>query len=285
MDTYDGDFNRLRQAFVEFLAQLPFYGLAVLCIEDPELRDIARDLPRPVLTYGLSEDADVRAANIRQEGVRTHFDIQRKGSEGHIAVTLNMPGIHNVLNALAAVAVASELGVDDGAIGRALSTFQGIGRRFQVYGDVETPVGSILFVDDYGHHPSEMQATLRAVRTGWPDRRLVLAFQPHRYSRTRDLFEDLAQVLSEVDVLLLLEVYSAGEQPIPGADGRTLSRAIRARGQVDPVFVRTIGDLPLALTRVLQDGDVLLTMGAGNVGSVAGQLAATCLGFDQVGEE
>jgi UDP-N-acetylmuramate--alanine ligase len=284
MDTYGGDFQQLRQAFVEFLHQLPFYGLAVLCIEDPELRLIARDPPRPVLTYGLGEEADIRAVNIRQDGVRTHFEVSRGDSEAALEVTLNLPGVHNVLNALAAIAVAGELGVEDTAVVKALSGFQGIGRRFQVYGEVATPVGSVLFVDDYGHHPSEMQATLRAVRTGWPDRRLVLAFQPHRYTRTRDLFEDLAQVLSEVDVLLLLEVYSAGEQPIPGADGRTLSRAIRARGGVDPVFVPGVAELPQALTRVLADGDVLLTMGAGDVGSVAGRLAATCLGFDEATE-
>lgn len=269
MATYGGDFARLRQTFVEFLHHLPFYGLAVLCLDDPVVREILPQVTRPIVSYGIDHNADVRASQIRQDGVRTSFNVHIPNRATPLAVELNMPGRHNVLNALAAIAVAHELGVSDAAIQQALAHFQGIGRRFQVYGELVTKAGNVLLVDDYGHHPNEVAATLRAARDAWPGRRLVVAFQPHRYSRTRDLFEDFAQVLSTVDVLLLVEVYAAGELPIASADGRTLCRAIRARGKVDPVFVERAADLATALPGVLQDGDVLLTLGAGDIGAMA----------------
>ena len=274
METYEGDFQKLRQTFIEFLHHLPFYGLAVLCIDDPEVRNILPDITRPVTTYGLSDEADIYAEGLRQEGHRTFFKVLRRQYPKALDITLNMPGYHNVLNALAAIAVAHEIGIDDAAIKRALENFEGIGRRFQINGEYRTAAGRILHVDDYGHHPSEVAATIKAIRLGWPERRLVVAFQPHRYSRTRDLFEDFARVLSEVDVLVLLEVYPAGETPIAGADGRTLARAIRTRGQVDPVFVEQIEELPATLKGLLQDNDVLLTLGAGNIGAAAAKLQA-----------
>lgn len=279
MDTYGGDFARLRHAFVDFLEQLPFYGLAVLCIDDEEVRAMAAELPRPVLSYGFHADADVHAYDFIQDGLESHFRVRRANNATDLDVTLNMPGRHNAQNALAAIAVATELGVSDTQIDTALRTFQGIKRRFQRYGDFQTPNGTVTFVDDYAHHPREMEATLHAVRESWPGRRLVLAFQPHRFSRTRDTFEDLSRVLASVDILLLLDVYPAGEQPIPGADGRSLSRSVRARGTVDPIFLEAIVDLQPTLTRVLQDQDILLTMGAGNVGNVAAGLATSNLGF------
>jgi len=272
MQTYGGDFQRLRETFLEFLQRLPFYGLAVLCVDDPVLRELASSVPRPLLTYGTEPGADLYAAEIRQTEGRTRFQIMRAGSDERLEVVLNLPGRHNVLNALAAVAVGRELGVGDQDVRRALEGFQGIGRRFQVYGAVRTRAGEVLLIDDYGHHPRELAATLQAIRDGWPGRRVVVAFQPHRYTRTRDLFEDFTQVLSEVDVLLLLEVYPAGEAPIAGADGRTLCGAIRARGQVNPVFVPGIAELPEALAGVLADGDVLLTLGAGDIGKAAAGL-------------
>ncbi len=272
METYEGDFQKLRQTFIEFLLHLPFYGQAVLCIDDPEVRNILTEVTRPVTTYGLSDAADIYAEGLRQEGNRTFFKVRRQQQSEALDITLNMPGYHNVLNALAAIAVACEIGIEDAAIKRALENFQGIGRRFQIYGDYHTPAGTILHVDDYGHHPSEVAATIKAIRQGWPEQRLVVAFQPHRYTRTRDLFEDFTRVLSDVDVLVLLEVYPAGEAPIAGADGRSLARAIRVRGQVEPVFVEQIEELPATLNGLLQDGDVLLTLGAGNIGAVAAKL-------------
>ena len=272
METYGGDFGRLRRAFVEFLHHLPFYGLAVLCVDDPGVRDILPEVTRPILTYGLDSSADLWADQVRQEGTCTRFQVCQRGAGPWLEVTLNLPGRHNVLNALAAIAVAREVGVSDEAIGTALASFDGIGRRFQIYGVLRTPTGKVLLVDDYGHHPRELAATIAAIRGGWPTHRLVVAFQPHRYTRTRDLFEDFAAILSEVDALVLTEVYAAGESPIPGADGRTLSRAVRTRGRVDPVFVDRIADLPVALEGVLQEGDVLLTLGAGDIGAVAAGL-------------
>jgi UDP-N-acetylmuramate--alanine ligase len=273
MDTYGGDFENLRQAFLEFLHHLPFYGLAVMCIDDPVVRELLPQISKPVLTYGFaSEDADVRGLALQQKGAHTHFRVQRKDHDAELTVTLNMPGAHNALNALAAIAVATELGVSDAAIQNGLASFEGIGRRFQVYGEMHTTEGSVLLVDDYGHHPREVAATLDAARKAWPERRLVLAFQPHRFSRTRDLFEDFVKVLSEADVLLLLEVFAAGEQPEIDADGRALCRAIRVRGQLDPVFVEEIEDLPATLRGVLRDGDVLLTLGAGSIGAASAQL-------------
>ncbi len=277
METYGGDFERLKATFREFLHHLPFYGLAVMCIDDPVVRALLASIAKPVRSYGTGEAADLRAIDITQEGVRTHFKVvrhtSRSGKHETLPVTLNMPGLHNVLNAMAAIAIARELGVEDGAIQRALAEFQGIGRRFQCYGELATPAGRVMLVDDYGHHPREVAATLQALRAGWPQRRLVVAFQPHRYTRTRDLFEDFTQVLCEVDVLVLLDVYPAGEAAIAGADGRSLARAIRLRGQVEPVFVSTVAELPATLTGVLRDGDVLLTLGAGSIGGASAELA------------
>lgn len=271
MGTYGGDFQRLCQTFVEFLHHLPFYGLAVLCLDDPVVAGIVPDLGRPVLTYGIETEADVRASAIKPEGHRTRFQVSRPGAKP-LDVVLNLPGDHNVLNALAAIAVAQELGVEDSALLKALADFQGIGRRFQTYGEIETAHGPVLLVDDYGHHPREIAATVKAAREGWPDRRLVVAFQPHRYTRTHDLFDDFAVVLSDVDQLVLTEVYAAGEAPIAGADGRALSRSIRNRGRVDPVFVENVHDLPKALSGVLRAGDLLLTLGAGDIGTLAAEL-------------
>ncbi len=272
METYGGDFEKLRQTFLEFLHHLPFYGLAVVCIDDAEIRQLVPQIIRPVITYGLSEDADVRATNISQRANQTHFTVVHRDAAESIDVILNMPGLHNVLNALAAIAVAGEIGIASENIASALGKFEGIGRRFQIYGEYKFKQTHVLHVDDYGHHPREVEATISAIRAGWPGRRLVVAFQPHRYTRTRDLFEDFTRVLSEVDTLVLLEVYPAGEAPIPGADGRSLARAIRVRGQVEPVFVESIEELPEVLTGVLEDQDILLTLGAGNIGIAAAQL-------------
>ena len=274
LSTYEGDFERLRQTFIEYLHHLPFYGLAVLCLDDPQVADILAEVTRPVITYGIDSEADVRAIELHQQGLQTHFQVQRPGHDRPLSIALNLPGRHNVLNALAAIAVATELGVSDEAIQQALSGFQGIGRRFQMAGEIPVAAGSVLLIDDYAHHPREIAPTLAAVRSGWPQRRLVVVFQPHRYSRTHDLFDDFIQVLSGVDVLVLSEVYAAGEAPISGADGRSLSRGIRARGHVDPVFVEKLEMLPEVLNDILHDGDVLLTLGAGDIGAAAAQLAA-----------
>ncbi len=273
LSTYGGDFEQLRRTFIEFLHHLPFYGLAVLCLDDPVIRDILDEVTRPVTTYGLDAGADVHATDVRQVGARTHFRAHRKEHADALSITLNLPGRHNVLNALAAIAVATELGVSDTDIQKALTDFQGIGRRFQIAGEITTPAGKVLLIDDYGHHPRELAPTIAAARAGWPDRRLVVVFQPHRYTRTRDLFDDFAQVLSEADVLVLCEVYAAGEAPIAGADGRALARGIRARGQVDPVFVDDLETLPAVLDDLLADGDLLLTLGAGDIGAAAQRLA------------
>ena len=274
MATYGGDFSRLRQTFVEFLHNLPFYGLAVLCLDDDEIRDLLPQVTRRVLSYGFSAEADVRAVEITQQGLQSHFKVFLPGREAALDLTLNMPGLHNVQNALAAIAVAYDLGVEDAAIVRALERFQGVGRRFQLGGEVKLPQGMVQLVDDYGHHPREVAATMQAARAAWPDNRLVVLFQPHRFSRTRDLFEDFTEVLAEADALLMLEVYSAGEEPVTGADSRTLCRAIRARGLVDPVFVSDHADLVQTLLGVLQDGDILLTLGAGDIGGIAQRLPA-----------
>ena len=272
LETYGGDYNRLRETFVEFLHHLPFYGLAVLCLDNPGVRSILPELTRPAVTYGIEQAADYRATSLRYEGAATHFEVTLPERDAPLAVKLNLPGTHNVLNALAAIAVAHQLGIEDHVIQRALEKFQGIGRRFQMYGDIDTPQGRVTLVDDYGHHPVEMAATLDAARHAFPGRRLVLAFQPHRYTRTRDLFEDFAQVLGEPDVLVLLDVYPAGEEPIAGADGRALARTVRLRGKVEPIFIESVEALPEALGDVLRDGDVLLTMGAGNIGAMAARL-------------
>ena len=272
METYGGDFENLRQTFIEFLHHLPFYGLAVLCVDDEEVRNVIPKINRPIITYGFSEDADIRATNLRQEGNKTFFSVEKADDKNWLEITLNMPGEHNVLNALAAVAVANEIGVDATAIQKALLKFEGIGRRFQINGEYQVGKAKVMHVDDYGHHPREVEATIQAIRKGWPDNRLVVAFQPHRYTRTRDLFEDFTAVLTNVDALVLLEVFSAGETVIAGADGRSLARAIRARGQVEPVFVENIEELSSTLKGVLKDGDILLTLGAGSIGVAASKL-------------
>jgi len=270
METYGHDFGRLKQAFVEFLNRLPFYGVAVLCQDDPHVREIMPQVPKQVVRYGLTPEANIYAENIRAEGGQMHFDAVRvNGSTSRLPITLNIPGMHNVLNALAAIGVATEVQVADEAIIKALADFKGVGRRFQRYGEVALPEGgSFTLVDDYGHHPVEMAATLAAARGAFPGRRLVLAFQPHRYSRTRDCFEDFVKVLSGVDALLLADVYAAGEQPIVAADGRALARALRVAGKVEPVFVEDIGQMPEMIREVARDGDVVLTMGAGSIGGV-----------------
>jgi UDP-N-acetylmuramate--alanine ligase len=272
--THEGDFARLKQSFVDFLHNLPFYGLAVLCADDEHVRDIVPRVGRPIITYGIAHEADVRALNIERRGPRTTFDVTRPGAAKPLSVTVNLPGTHNVLNSLAAIAVGSELGIADDALARALENFQGIDRRLQVIGEVAAPAGRLLLIDDYGHHPTEVAATLDAIRQGWPNRRLVLAFQPHRYTRTRDLLDDFARVLSAADVLFVTEVYAAGEAPIAGADGRAICRAVRSRGQVEPVLVERVEKLASALKDVLRDGDVVVTMGAGNIGAVAHDLPA-----------
>lgn len=277
MSTYGGDFNKLKDTFIQFLHNLPFYGLAVVCMDDPVVRDILPAITRPTITYGVHEQADVRAEEIQMNGMRSHFKVLRKDHAGVLDVTLNIPGHHNVLNALAAIAVATDEGIDDAAIVRALEKFQGVGRRFQVYGDFPVEGGSVTLVDDYGHHPREVAATLAAARGAWPDRRIVMLYQPHRYSRTRELYEDFVGVLSEVDLLLLMEVYSAGEDPIAGADGRSLSRSIRQRGTVDPIFIDDASQIPGILSHVLKPGDIIMTQGAGNVGAIAANLAASQL--------
>ncbi len=278
MDTYGGDFEKLKTTFVDFLHNLPFYGVAVLCIDDPVVKEIMPRIGRHMVTYGFSDEADVQALNFSQEGHQCRFTVRRKGRDD-LELLLNLPGRHNVLNALAAIAVASEDDIDDAAIVQALAEFQGIGRRFQHLGAFDTPKGEVMLVDDYGHHPSEVAATIKAARAGWPNKRLVMAYQPHRYSRTRDLYEDFVEVLSQVDGLLLLEVYPAGEAPIAGADSRALCRSIRLRGQVDPIYVATPEQLQEILPDVLKDGDLLMTQGAGNIGALARQLASSKLGF------
>ncbi len=272
LSTYGGDFARLRQTFIDFLHHLPFYGLAVLCIDDPEVEGILAEVTRPVISYGVSANADIRASQVQQVGAQTHFLVQRPDHAEPLAIELNLPGRHNVLNALAAIAVATELGVADADIQHALAGFQGIGRRFQMAGEIAARSGRVLLVDDYAHHPRELAPTIAAARAGWPERRLVVVFQPHRYTRTRDLFDDFVEVLSGVDVLVLCEVYAAGEAPIAGADGRALARGIRARGQMDPVFVEDLARLPSVLNDLLEDGDLLLTMGAGDIGAAAQRL-------------
>lgn len=271
MSTYGGDFNKLKKTFVEFLHNLPFYGLAVVCIDDPHVREILPLIARPTITYGLGEDADVRAINIRQDGMLTYFTVLRPGREP-LDVSVNMPGNHNVLNSLATIAIATDEGVDDAAITQGLSGFQGVGRRFQVYGELTVAEGSVMLVDDYGHHPREVAAVIKAVRGGWPGRRLVMVYQPHRYSRTSDLYDDFVQVLADADVLLLMEVYPAGEAVIPGADSRHLCRSIRQRGQLDPIYIERGIDLAPLVKPLLRAGDILLCQGAGDIGGLAAQL-------------
>lgn len=274
MSTYDGDMEKLRSSFIEFLHNLPFYGLAILCADDPGINDILGQVGRSVVTYGVDNEADIKACNIQFDGERTSFDVQRAGRDENLAIQLRLPGLHNVKNALAAIAVANELQISDAALVVALEEFEGIDRRFQILGDVTTKNGEVMLVDDYGHHPTEIAATLAAARTGWPGRRVVLAFQPHRFTRTRDLMDDFAAVLSDADVLLVLEVFAAGEDLITGADGRAITRAVRTRGGVEPVFVETLDELVPVFDDVLMDGDLVLTMGAGDIGGFAADLPA-----------
>lgn len=287
MDTYGHDFARLKQAFVEFTQRLPFYGIAVLCVDDPNVREIMPFVSKPIVRYGFAEDAQVRAVNARAVDGQMHFTVLRQlngHAEAPLEVVLNLPGMHNIQNALAAIAIATELEVPDAAIVKALREFHGVGRRFQRYGEVACAgtneqgeaksAGTFTLVDDYGHHPVEMAATLAAARGAFPGRRLVLAFQPHRYTRTRDCFEDFVKVLGTVDALLLAEVYAAGEAPIVAADGRALTRALRVAGKVEPVFVEQIDEMPQAILNAVRPGDVVVTMGAGTIGTVPGQLVS-----------
>ncbi|QTG87643.1 UDP-N-acetylmuramate--L-alanine ligase [Vibrio furnissii] len=281
MDTYGGDFETLKQTFVDFLHNLPFYGQAFLCVDDPVVRELIPRISRHVITYGFSEDADVRIENYRQEGQQGKFTVVRQG-RANLDITLNIPGRHNALNASAAIAVATEDDIHDDVILRAMANTQGTGRRFDHLGEFDTGNGDVMLVDDYGHHPTEVGVTIAAARNGWADKRLVMIFQPHRYTRTRDLYDDFANVLEQVDVLLMLDVYSAGEKPIAGADGRSLCRTIRSRGKLDPIFVPDSKTLPSVLANVLQDGDLVLTQGAGDIGKVARELAAFELNIERM---
>jgi UDP-N-acetylmuramate--alanine ligase len=276
---HDGNFEHLKQSFVDFLHNLPFYGLAILGVDDANVRSILARIGRPILTYGFEASADVRAVEVHRRGLHTHFKVVRPAGSARagpepLPVVLNLPGRHNVLNALAAIAVATELGIEEAAIQRALAGFQGIERRLQLIGEAPFGAGAVTVIDDYGHHPTEVAATLEAVRQGYPQRRIVLAFQPHRFTRTRDLIDDFAKELSRADVLLVTEVYAAGEAPIAGADGRAICRAVRSRAQVEPIFVERVEELPLALKGVIRANDVIVMMGAGNITNVAHSLPA-----------
>lgn len=276
METYGHDFNRLKQTFVEFVQHLPFYGMAVVCVDDANVREVMPSITKPITTYGLSEDAQVRAINIQHDNHQMKFTavVGVNGSARNLEITLNLPGLHNIQNALAAIAVANEIGVPDAAIVKALAEFKGVERRFQQYGEIKLSVQkSFTLVDDYGHHPVEMDATIKAARGAFPGRRLVVAFQPHRYTRTRDVFEGFTRVLSQVDVLLLTEVYPAGEDPIVAADSKSLARSIRVLGKVEPIYIEEVDDLAQAILDVVQDGDVVLVMGAGSVAKVAPHIA------------
>lgn len=272
MATYNGDFSQLKRTFIEFLHNLPFYGVAVVCIDDPVVREIQADIGRQTLTYGFSDDADFRIENLVKKGLQSTFDVRRPDGSV-LPLCIHQPGVHNVLNATAAVAVATDEGLEDDPIARGIANFQGVGRRFQRYGELALADGTFMLVDDYGHHPTEVAATIAACRQAWPDRRVVMLYQPHRYSRTKDLYEDFVRVLGTVDKLLLLDVYSAGEDAIPGADSRSLCRSIRLQGGMEPVFIESTDAAARVLKNVLLPGDVLMTQGAGNIGALAQQLA------------
>jgi UDP-N-acetylmuramate--alanine ligase len=284
MDTYGHDVTRLKQAFVDFIHKMPFYGAAIVCADDPGVRSIMPMISRPVVSYGLGADAMIRATGIGAEGGRMRFTVQRRNGVRmpDLEVTLNLPGVHNVLNALAAIAVAAELELPDAPVVKGLAEFHGVDRRFERYGDLPASAanggGTFTLIDDYGHHPVEMSATLAAARGAFPGRRLVLAFQPHRYTRTRDCFEDFVRVIGSADLVLLADVYAAGEAPIPAADGRTLARALRVAGKLDPVFIDDIGAMPQAIVAQARDGDVVINMGAGSIGQVPGQVREMLLG-------
>ena len=283
METYGGDFTVLKRTFVEFLHNLPFYGVAVLCIDDPVVRELLPEVSRQVITYGFSQDADYRISDMNRDGLTTGFLVHKPDAAVPLQIKLNMPGTHNVLNATAAIAVACDEGLEDNYIQRGLAAFAGVGRRFTQLGEIQFPGGSALLVDDYGHHPTEVKATLESARQAWPQRRIVMVYQPHRYTRTRDLYEDFVAVLSSCDVLVLLDVYPAGEDAIPGADSRSLTRSIRQRGQIEPIFAEQIEDIPMLLATLVTDGDVVVTQGAGNVGRLAQDLANMTFqeGFDR----
>jgi len=283
METYQGDFEKLKDTYIEFLHNLPFYGLAVVCIDNPVVRELLPRIGRQIITYGFSLDADVRATNYQQDGGVSHFTVEMDG-QPPLDMSVNLPGQHNVLNALAGVAVAKDEGIEDDAICQALTEFAGIGRRFEQLANLTTDAGNMMLVDDYGHHPSEVKATILAMRTGWPDKRLVMIFQPHRYSRTRDLYEDFVEVLSEVDCLFLLDVYAAGEAPIATADSRSLARSIRQRGQIEPVYISNVDVLPELLAAQLQNNDMVITQGAGNIGTIAKNLSNNPLLIKEKGE-
>ena len=272
LSSYENDLNRLKQGFLEFLHNLPFYGLAVLCGDDANTREVGRDLSRRTVSYGLDEAADVQAFDIERSALKTRFKVRSKERSAPLAIELNLPGMHNVRNALAAIAVASELAIGDDALKRALAEFSGIDRRLQVLGSVTTDAGRVTFVDDYGHHPTELAATIAAARDAWPGRRLVVAFQPHRYTRTLALLDDFAQVLATCDALVLTNVYAAGEKPLAGADGKSLARAVRVRGAVEPIFIEDLSELPGVLAQILRADDVVLTLGAGSIGAAAAGL-------------
>jgi UDP-N-acetylmuramate--alanine ligase len=269
LGSYEGDLTRLKQGFVDFLHNLPFYGLAVLCSDDDNTRELIPSLGRRVTSYGFGERSDIRAFDVEKLGLRTRFKVVSNERRTPLTVDLNLPGMHNVLNSLAAVAVAAELEIADVALMRALAEFGGVDRRLQVHGTVMTAAGRVTFVDDYGHHPTELAATIAAARGAWPGRRLVVAFQPHRYTRTQALLDDFAQVLATVDALVLTNVYSAGETPLAGADGKSLARAVRVRGAVEPIFIEELSELPGVLAQILTADDVVLTLGAGSIGAVA----------------
>jgi UDP-N-acetylmuramate--alanine ligase len=288
METYGHDFARLKKAFVDFLHRMPFYGTAILCIDNPAVREIVPEVSCPITSYGFSEDAQVRAVNVRAVGAQMHFTVQRRNGVTlpDLEVVLNLAGEHNVLNALSAIAVAVELNIPDEAVLRALASFRGVGRRFQGYGDLPAKDGGrFTVIDDYGHHPVEMAATLAAARGAFAGRRLVLAFQPHRYTRTRDCFEDFVKVIGSADAVLLTEVYAAGEAPVVAADGRSLARALRVAGRVEPLFVEDVADLPQAIAAMAQDGDVVLCMGAGSIGNMPGRLVELLSNTEQKGQE
>ena len=279
LSAYQGNFSELKQTFIDFLHNLPFYGLAVLCVDDPVVRDILHEVRKPVITYGTDEDAHYRAVDIEQHGLNMTFKVLRLKKPNALEITLAIPGHHNVLNAMAAIALADNLEISDDAVVQGLSEFEGIGRRFQIRGQLNLNTGSVTLVDDYAHHPRELEATLTAAAGCWPDRRRVIVFQPHRYSRTRDLLDDFSQVLSTQDIVIITEVYPAGEPPITSADGRALCRAIRARGQVDPIFIEDVWQLPQALPAILENDDVVITLGAGDIGRVSRHIADS--GFNE----
>jgi UDP-N-acetylmuramate--alanine ligase len=281
METYQGDFQKMQDTYIDFLHNLPFYGLAIMCIDDPVIRQLLPRIGRKYLTYGFTEDADLRAIDVNHGFNQSEFTVVRDGLPA-LHVKVNLPGRHNVLNALAAIAVATDEKITDQVIVSALANFSGIGRRFETLGEFSTGKGQAILVDDYGHHPTEVAATIAVARNNWPDRRLVMAYQPHRYTRTRDLYEDFVKVLSQVDVLLLLEVYSAGEEHLEGADSKALCRSIRQRGQIEPIYVADKAELPILLADLLRDQDIVLTQGAGNIGQIAKVLQASKLNIAEL---